>query len=94
MRVMICGSSVKLWLSANETRAWAQRPGASWPCSQLSGKRLFAEFDANGLLDIAINGRNLDCDATEFNACTSDHLATRLPKDHPAWFVAVGQFQR
>ena len=94
MRVLVCENSVKLWLSAWNTRVWADRPGASWPCSQLRGKRLFAEFDQNGLVDIAINGRNVDCDASEFNACTSDHLATRLPQDHPAWFVAVGQFKR
>lgn len=66
---------VKLWLSASDTYEWAHRPGASWPCSTLSGKRLFAEFDSRGdLVDMAINGRSTDCDANEFNAITSDYL--------------------
>jgi hypothetical protein len=95
MRVLITPSSVTLWLSARDTYDWAHRAGAAWPCSQLSGKRLVAVFDTHGLVDIAINGnQSADCDATEFNAITSDFLATKLAKDHPAWFVTVGQFSR
>lgn len=93
MRTHINESHVTLWLSANDTYNWAHRSGSSWPCSQLSGRRLMAQFDSNGLCDITIDGRNRDCDATEFNAITSDYLATRLPADHPAWFVTVGQFK-
>lgn len=93
MRTMIFDSGVKLWLSARETYDWAHRPGSSWPCSQLSDKRLFVEFDRNGLCDLAINGRMTDCDANELNAITSDFLAKKLPKDHPCYFVVVGQFQ-
>lgn len=78
MRVKETPSSLKLWLSAHDTYNWAHRAGASWPCSELSGHRVFAEFDANGdLVDMAIDGRTLDCDANEFNACTSDFLARR-----------------
>ena len=82
----------KLWLSANDTYNWAHRAGESWPCSQLSDKRLFVEFDRNGLCDLAINGRMADCDANELNAIVTDHIKDRLPKEHPCYFVAVGQF--
>ena len=95
MRVQVNNCNVKLWVSANETYEWAHRVGKSWPCSQLSGKRLFAEFDGSGLLDIAINGRMTDCDANEFNALTSDMLrdSGKVPTDHPAYYVNIGQFQ-
>ena len=92
MKIIIHPSCVKLWLSANDTCSWAHRPGQHWPCSQLRGRRVFAEFDRNGLVDLAINGKSTDCDANELNAITSDHLRAKLPKDHPAYFVAVGQF--
>ena len=45
MRTQITDSGVKLWLSANDTYRWATRPRAAWPCSELAGNRLFAEFD-------------------------------------------------
>jgi hypothetical protein len=70
----------KLWLSENDTYNWAHRDGASWPCSTLSGKRLFAEFDNHGnLVDMAINGGRGDqeCDGHEFNAITNDAFAAR-----------------
>lgn len=94
MKVQISNNNVKLWLSANDTRKWANKPGATWPCSRLSGKRLFAEFDTNGLLDYLVNGR-LDREilADEFNAITSDFLKLKLPEDHPCYFVTVGQYQ-
>lgn len=75
-----------LWLSAADTRRWATRPGASRPCSVLSGRRLFVRFDNRGdLVDIAIDsGRGpQDCGADELNAITTDHVATRYP-NHPA----------
>lgn len=84
------GFTVKI--SARETTDWARKPGAAWPCSELSGKRLLACFDSNGLNDFALNGRSADCPADEFNACLVDHLSGKLSKDNPAWFVAVGQF--
>lgn len=94
MRKQITETTVKLWLSAKDTEAWANRPGSSWPCSGLAGHRLSAEFDCNGLRDYSIDGRTWspDCDAGEFNAITSDHLRSVLPKDHPAYPVCVGQF--
>ena len=92
MKTLITDSQIKLWLSANDTYEWAHRAGAWWPCSDLSGKRLFAEFDSNGLVDLAVNGRDAQVTSEEFNAITSDFLRDKLPQDHPAWFVTVGQF--
>lgn len=94
MRVQIDENMVRLWLSANDTFYWARRPGQAWPCSEISGRRLFAEFDWNGLLDLTVDGRHgVDIPASEFNAITSDFLSDKLPREHPAWYVAVGQFQ-
>jgi hypothetical protein len=91
MRVSINPSSVKIWLSANDTYNWAHKSGASWPGSQLSGCRLFAEFDSNGLLDLAIDGRSdTDCDGNELSAICADHLARKLPREHPAYNGSVG----
>lgn len=103
MRILVTDSSIKLWLSARDTELWAfgEHPALPdnlrWPCSFFKYKRLFAEFDRNGLCDLAINGRMLDCDAGEFNAITSDFLGYfarkgKLPADHPAYFVSCGQF--
>ena len=72
---------VKIWLSARDTYDWARRPGNSWPCFQLSDRRVFAEFAPNGdLVDLSINGGRgpQDCDATEFNAITEDFLGAQL----------------
>ncbi|MCP4537798.1 MAG: hypothetical protein GY832_11695 [Chloroflexi bacterium] len=94
MRTQINETNVKLWLSASDTYNWAHRLGACWPCSELSGKRLRAEFDSHGLVDFAVNGRTPDDgpSADEFNAITSDALRPVLPKDHPCYLVNVGQF--
>ncbi len=90
MKYRIEPTCVKLWLSARDTRAWA----AKWPCSFLAGRRVVAEFHAGGLVDLVINGDRgpQDAPGDEFNAITSDFLRPILPQDHPAWFVAVGQF--
>ena len=83
MRINATDSGVKLWLSANDTYRWAHRSNASWPCSELSDRRLFVEFDQGGLVDLAINGRLGDCPADELNAIVSDHLRGKLPSGHP-----------
>jgi hypothetical protein len=94
MRTLIHPHGLTLWLSARDTYEWANRAGARWPCSELSGKRLVACFDRNGLCDIAINGKSdADVSSTEFNAITSDFLRNKLPKDHPCYLVCVGQFE-
>lgn len=103
MKTKIGNYYVKIWLSGNETHAWANRAGSHWPCSQLSGKRLFAEFDRNGLCDLAIDGKMDDCcDSNELNAIVCDHLknsrkvkALKRSLDVRAndlYFVVVGQF--
>lgn len=92
MKLQVTPHGFKLWLSASDTYNWAHRAGASWPCSQLSDSRLFVEYDSNGLLDLAIDGRMRDCDANELNAIVADHVAPKLAKDNAAYFVAVGQF--
>jgi len=88
-RVKLTPTSVKLWISANETYEWARN---KWPCSQLSGARVFAEFNGGGLVDLAVNGGDGDVDAGEFNTICANMLRGRLPEDHPAYSVAVGQF--
>ena len=88
------GDSVCLWASASDTYDWAHEIGAAWPCSELAGRRFFAAFDTNGLVDLTVDGKDgvgIPCD--EFNAITSDLLAERLPADHPCYFVTVGQFR-
>lgn len=60
---------------------------------QFNQSHIRAEFDSNGLCDLAINGRTVDCDATELSAIARDSLKSRLPKDHSCYAVAVGQFR-
>lgn len=97
-RVCISSYGVTLWLSAAETYRWSRGDGprgnGSWPCSFLANRRLVAVFDSGGLADMSIDGGrgNQDCPGSEFNAITSDYLAGVLPKSHPAYFAAVGQF--
>ncbi len=93
MKTTINPISVKLWLSARDTYDWANRTAARWPCSQLERKRLFVEFDTNGLCDLAIDGKSQDCDANELNAIVVDHLDGKLPESHPCYFVVIGQFR-
>ena len=92
MRVLIT-EGVQLWLSQLDTEEWAHRTNAFWPESQLSGKRLYAEFDHRGdLVSQEVNGEEgVDVDILEFNAITSDFLKDRLSADHPAYDTAVGQ---
>ena len=72
MRIKRYGKTVKVWLSANDTYDWVHRAGAAWPCSQLSGHRVFAEFDNGDLVDFTIDGKMKDCDNTEFSAIMAD----------------------
>jgi len=82
--------------------AWANRPGNSWPCSTLRDfDKLAAWFDSNGLCEL--QGFDSDApdvydtegiDGNELSAYCADVLtAANLPTDHPAYVVAVGQFQ-
>lgn len=81
MRILSNEHGTRLWLSANDTYNWAHKAGAAWPCSQLSNRRLFAEFDQRGdLVDMLIDGGRgeQDCDSNEFNACCTDHLRSAI----------------
>ena len=86
MKIQVFDSGVKLWLSANDTYRWAHRPGKQWPCSELSDKRLFVEYDRGGLVDLTINGRLGDCSTHELTAIVSDYLRGKLPVGHPCQF--------
>lgn len=46
----------RAWLSARDTEDWANRPGSSWPCSTLAGKKVFVEVSRGDLVDIRVNG--------------------------------------
>ncbi len=95
MRTRIDATSFTLWLSAQDTYDWKTKPGASWPCSTIDGRPVMVQFDSNGLLDFTVNSKNApdDIDGTELTAMVADFMATRLPRDHPAYFVAVEQFR-
>lgn len=87
MRIKQSEHGTKLWLSASDTYAWANRAGARWPGSQLADRRLFAEFDSHGdLVDLSLDGGRgeQDCDGNEFNACVGDHLRQRNANLVPA----------
>jgi hypothetical protein len=88
MRVKETANTTKYWISADETYAWAHKTGARWPCSTLSGKRIFAEYDDNGrLCDVAIDGRSDNgrlCDVAidgQSDTDTSSHEFNCLMKD-------------
>lgn len=77
--------SYTIWLSANDTHAWAHRY-ESWPCSQLSGHRCTVSVDLNGLYDFTFDGKhNIDIDATELSAIVEDHLPSDCKHLWPCW---------
>ena len=83
MRLKIYGQSVVVWLSDRDTYDWAHKPGAAWPCSTISDRRVMACFEGNGdLVDIAVDGKSGwgGIDLHEFNAMIEDFLGS----DHPA----------
>ena len=80
MRIKRENGTVKIWASANDTYDWAHRPGESWPCSQLSGHRLFADFQNGDLVDMTIDGKTKDVDSAEFNAFIEDKLGSVNPE--------------
>lgn len=102
---VVGNNGIVVELDENDTYNWAHRTGASWPCSTLSGHKVYAEFDSNGLLDLWINdgyAGNEDgsypngpdwVDGHEFSAMISDFVGEELDEDHPCWFVVAGQFR-
>jgi hypothetical protein len=93
MKIQVFERGFKLWLSTRDTYVWAHRPHCFWPCSTLSAKSCFVEFDSNGLCDFTLNGRDGDCDGTELSAIVADHVRSTLPVSHQCYGVAVGQFE-
>ena len=95
MRIQDNGTSFTIWASARDTSEWASKPGGVWPCSELSGRRFMASFDDGGLVDLSVDGKGApdDLSANELSACVSDLARDRIPKDHPCYFVAIGQFE-
>jgi len=80
---------IQIWLTKDETAKWA----SNWPCSTISGKRLFAEFEENGLIDLKVDGKySFDISADELNAISSDFISKEIDDDHPLYHITVGQF--
>jgi hypothetical protein len=99
MRARVTRDQVTVWLSATDTYWWTHRPDLSWPGSRLSGHRMVAVFDRNGLCDYSVDGvygpdweqRHGSIEASELNSMTADFLSRRVPPHHPVFYVAVGQ---
>ena len=90
------GRAFTIWLSAADTTEWAR---GNWPASQLSGRRIRATFAEEGLVEFFVDGRcitkaRLWVPVDEFNALVADYAKNNLDKDHPCYYVAVGQFAR
>ena len=79
-RVTVYDDSVTVQLSAADTFRWANRPGASWPCSTLSLHAVWAQFDRGGLIDVRAPK---DMDGAEFDAIMQDATRGRIPSGHP-----------
>jgi hypothetical protein len=80
MRIVENCPGTKIWASKDNTYDWAHRAGNSWPCSDLSDKRVFVELSHNGdLVDMSINGGHGDQDVAihELNAFIEDALKGR-----------------
>lgn len=83
MRTKKTGKQVFLWASRRDTEEWANRPGKKWPCSTLSGNRLYAEFYDGDLVQVLLNGHmgeHDNLDVHEFNAFIEDAFGTVNPK--------------
>lgn len=95
MKLKDHGDGFCIWINARESYEWAHRTGAAWPCSTLSGHRVFAAFDRNGLVDLTVDGKDSSdrWDGHEFNALVADMAGGKLTPDHPCYFVAVSQFR-
>jgi hypothetical protein len=84
------GRGYVLWLSARDTYSWAHKPGAAWPCSTLSDRRLVVVCDSNGLCDFTSDGKTApdDIDGAELCAIVADHLPPAARHLWPVWAAA------
>lgn len=72
MKVLLHYNGCKIWLSKTDTRLWAKRSGHEWPCSTLSGRRVYAEYDRRGdLVSLKVTPK-IQVDGVELHACMSD----------------------
>ena len=69
--------SRKVWLSANDTYLFAVGAYGTgrWPCSELSGHRVFIKFDSRG--DLVEYSGPPDVSNAELMACLSANLTKR-----------------
>ena len=76
MRINKYFTTTNIWASDNDTYKWANRSGNSWPCSTISGKRLFIQLDKGDIVDLTVNGKqdNNTIDGWELSAFISDIL--------------------
>lgn len=87
-------SNITLEATGEQVYRWSRKPGAHWPCSDLSEvESISASFDETGLYDLSVTPEDAYYTADEFNAWSSDVLADVLPTNHPAYYVTVGQFK-
>ena len=69
-------------LMAEDTTAWANKPGAVWPSSKLAGRMVQFAVDDRGLMDeVGV----MDASQSEIVACVSDHLPADLRHLWPTW---------
>lgn len=87
MRIERSEYGTNVWASARDTEEWASGAWKSgpgyWPCSFLSGRRLFAAFDVRGdLVDLSIDGGkgDQDCPSDEFDAFMEDAIGSAHPE--------------
>ena len=87
MRISKRDNGYVMWLSARDTHAWANKPGAVWPCSKLAGHRLMVEVDRNGLFGLTFDGHeeNVGLSESELIAIVTDHLPKGLKHLWPTW---------
>jgi len=76
-------SGLKIWLSENDTYRFASGfyGTGRWPCSELSGKRVFVEFDSVGdLVDLDVRP-NCYPNSGELMACVEANLTKRTKRE-------------
>jgi hypothetical protein len=67
---------VTISVSAEDTSAWARRPGSSWPCSTLAGHEITAAFVNGDLVELdCVDEPGIEIPTEEFNAFVEDTLA-------------------
>jgi len=87
MRISKRDNGYTMWLSARDTYAWANKPGAVWPCSKLAGHRCVIDVDRHGLCGLTFDGQeeNVGLDRNELDAIVADHLPRGLRHLWPVW---------